>query len=152
MNRLSHVELDVGTAPAPEIDQEQRVAIYDLLDNNHFSLPGGPTGPYRLTLSHDRGKLSFHLTAEASGETSDFSVSLAPLRQVVKDYAQICRSYYEAVKSRPPVEIEALDNARRDIHGEGGRGLIVLMAGKAEIDDETARRLFTLVCALSPAG
>lgn len=142
---------DDGVAAAPEIEQERRVAIFDLLEDNHFALTGGPDGPYRLKLGADGGKLRFAVSTDAGVEAADFVFSLAPLRQVVKDYAQICSSYYEAVRSRGPGEIEALDEARRAIHQEGGRVLRERLEGRAEVDEATARRLFTLLCAMAAA-
>lgn len=151
--RLCSIDVADGTSVAapPEIEQERRVAIFDLLEDNHFELTGAPAGPYRLTLGAERNKLRFALTDAEGVPASDFTVSLAPLRQVVKDYGQICSSYYEAVRTQSPAEIEALDEARRAIHGEGGRLLRERLEGRAELDEGTARRLFTLLCALASA-
>lgn len=147
---LAHIELDLGDArpPSPELMQEQRVAIFDLLEENSFALPAGaPEGPYVLTLGRAGSRLSFHLTA-GGAEAAGFELSLGPLRQIVKDYSQICASYYEAVKTAGAAEIEALDEARRGIHHEGARALADRLDGRAMVDTETARRLFTLVCVL----
>lgn len=148
--RLSWIALDdsTGRAPPPEIEQEQRVAIFDLLEDNSFILPEGPGGPYRLKLGHSKGKLSFDLTTDAGLPAAAFTISLGPLRQVIKDYAQICESYYDAIRSSAPAQIEALDDARRNIHIEGARLLVERMEGKATLDEPTARRLFTLIFAL----
>lgn len=140
---------DTSVAPSPEIEQERRVAIFDLLEDNHFELAGAPAGPYRLILGAEPGKLRFALSTADGVPAADFTVSLAPLRQVVKDYGQICSSYYEAVRTQSPAEIEALDEARRAIHEEGGRLLRERLEGRATLDDGTARRLFTLLCALA---
>lgn len=147
---LSDVVLELvdGAAPDPNLEQEQRVAVFDLLEQNLFELPEGPKGPYKLKLAQRDGQLVFDLTTDAGRRAAAFQFSLGPLRQVVKDYAQICGSYYEAVVSKPPAEIEALDEARRGIHREGARMLQDRLSGSAEVDDETARRLFTLVCVL----
>lgn len=152
--RLSQIDLQdsSGRAPPPETEQEQRVAIFDLLEDNNFALPDGPDGPYRLKLDHSDGRLSFRITTETGADASQFTVSLGPLRQVVKDYTQICQSYYEAVRSKAPAEIEALDDARRSIHAVGASDLMDRMAPKATMDEPTARRLFTLVCALTTSG
>jgi uncharacterized protein (UPF0262 family) len=125
------------------------VAIFDLLEDNRFSLTGGPEGPYRLTLGLSGSRLSFDLASDDGSAATSFVVSLGDLRQIVKDYSQICASYYEAVRSKPPSEIELLDEARRAIHFEGAHSLRALLDGHAELDDDTARRLFTLVCALA---
>jgi len=149
--RLSAVTLS-GTgerAPPPEVDQERQVAIFDLLEENHFAPVGAPAGPYRLDLTLQDGKLAFNVTTEGGRPAAAFAISLGELQQIVKDYGRICASYYEAVRSKPPAEIEALDEARRAIHGEGGAGLRARLADHVEVDEETAKRLFTLLHALA---
>lgn len=151
MSRLSEILLDTGSsvAPAPEVEQERRTAVFDLLEENSFVIPEAGDGPFRLTLRRDAGRLRFDLQADDCAEIRSFQISLGGLSQVVKDYSQICASYYEAVKTEAPASIEALDEARRSIHHEGARVLCEKLEGKAELDDGTARRLFTLVCALT---
>jgi uncharacterized protein (UPF0262 family) len=155
MSRLCHIEIDqTGLArPTPEIEQERRVAIFDLLEDNAFDLPTreGRTlapGPYRLHLGIRDGRLVFDVTSEEAEKVAEFHLSLGPFRQVVKDYFQICESYFEAVKRLPPSQIEAIDMARRGIHNEGARVLQERLDGKALVDVATARRLFTLICVL----
>ena len=154
-NRICHIEIDErGLArPTAEIEQERKVAIYDLLEENSFGLPTRegreiPPGPYRLNLAIREGRLVFGLTQENEGPVGEFQLSLGPFRQVVKDYFQICESYFEAVKRLPPSQIEAIDMARRGIHNEGARVLQERLEGKADVDTATARRLFTLICVL----
>ena len=154
-NRICHIEIDEkGLARAtPEIEQERRVAIFDLLEENSFGLPQRegrevPPGPYRLGLAIREGRLVFSLAREDASTVSEFHLSLGPFRQVVKDYFQICESYFDAVKRLPPSQIEAIDMARRGIHNEGARVLQERLEGKAEVDTDTARRLFTLICVL----
>jgi uncharacterized protein (UPF0262 family) len=142
------VETAGDRAPPAELEQEQRVAIFDLLEENRFEPVGAPDGPYRLSLGLTGSKLGFSLVTAGGAPAAAFSVSVGPLRQIVKDYTQICRSYYEAVRSKPPAEIEALDEARRAIHHEGAEALSTALDGKARVDAPTARRLFTLVCAM----
>jgi len=157
--RLIHVELDDSDLPppSPEIEQERRVALFDLMEDNSFGLPGregrpAPEGPYRLTLAIREKRLVFDVSTEAGDPAAEFHLSLSPFRQAVKDYWQICESYFEAVKRLPPSQIEAIDMARRGIHNEGARLLQERLEGKAEIDIDTARRLFTLVCVLHHGG
>lgn len=154
-NRICHIEIDErGLArPTPEIEQERRVAVFDLLEDNSFTLPlreDRPTvpGPYRLGLAIREGRLVFDLATEGGDKAAEFHLSLGPFRQVVKDYFQICESYFDAVKRLPPSQIEAIDMARRGIHNEGARVLQERLEGKAEVDRDTARRLFTLICVL----
>ena len=155
MNRICHIEIDeTGLAtPTPEIEQERKVAIFDLLEDNSFALPkregkAVPDGPYRLGLAIREGRLVFDIATEAAEKVGEFHLSLGPFRQVVKDYFQICESYFEAVKRLPPSQIEAIDMARRGIHNEGARVLQERLEGKAEVDIDTARRLCTLICVL----
>jgi len=150
-------QIDIDTsgmpAPTPEIEQERSVAVFDLLEQNTFVLPeregrAAPAGPYRLTLAIREKRLVFDVDTEAGEDATEFHLSLSPFRQVVKDYWQICESYFDAVKKLPPSQIEAIDMARRGIHNEGARVLQERLEGKAEVDIDTARRLFTLICVL----
>lgn len=159
MSKLIHVEIDDSAVPpaSPELEQERKVAIFDLIEDNSFAVPGrdgqpAPEGPFRLDLGIREGRLVFDLTSEAAEKVAEFHLSLGPFRQVVKDYFQICQSYFEAVKRLPPAQIEAIDMARRGIHNEGARTLQERLEGKAELDIDTSRRLFTLICALIPQG
>lgn len=154
-NRISAIDIDEKSLarPTPEIEQERRVAIFDLLEDNSFALPRrddriAPPGPYRLALAIREGRLVFDIATEAGEKVGEFHLSLGPFRQVVKDYFQICESYFEAVKRLPPSQIEAIDMARRGIHNEGARVLQERLDGKALVDIDTARRLFTLICVL----
>lgn len=154
-NRLIRVEIDDSALPpaTAEMEQERRVAIFDLLEDNSLSLPtrgetAPPTGPYALLLAVRDRRLVFELTTESGEPVAEFHLSMGPFRQVVKDYFQICESYFDAVKRLPPAQIEAIDMARRGIHNEGARTLVERLEGKADIDIDTSRRLFTLICAL----
>jgi uncharacterized protein (UPF0262 family) len=155
MNRICHIEIDEKglVRPTPEIEQERRVAIFDLLEDNSFALPKKPDrvqtdGPYRVKLAIREGRLVFDIGTEGGDKAAEFHLSLGPFRQVVKDYFQICENYFEAVKRLPPSQIEAIDMARRGIHNEGARVLLERLEGKADVDIDTARRLFTLICVL----
>ena len=159
MSYISHLELDDANLPppTPEIEQERKVALFDLLEQNTFVLPcreGRPTatGPYRVELSIRDKRLVFDVATEDAEKAAEFHLSLGPFRQVVKDYFQICESYFEAVKKLPPSQIETIDMARRGIHNEGSRVLQERLEGKAEVDTDTARRLFTLICVLHFGG
>ena len=157
--RLCHIEVDDAglPAPTPEVDQERRVAIFDLLEENSFAPVARdgrevPPGPYRLRLSIRDRRLVFDIASDKTGDRAEFHLALSPFRQVVKDYSQVCEAYFDAVKRMPPSRIEAIDMARRGIHNEGARVLQERLAGKAEIDSATARRLFTLICVLHFGG
>ena len=157
MSRLCKIEIDDSAIPpaTPEMEQERKVAVFDLLEDNSFEVPGRdgqpvPDGPYVLDLAIREGRLVFDLTTEAAEKVAEFHLSLGPFRQVTKDYFQICASYFDAVKRLQPAQIEAIDMARRGIHNEGARILQERLDGKATLDIDTARRLFTLICALVP--
>lgn len=154
-NRLFNVEIDDRALPppTPEIEQERKVAIFDLLEENSFGLPARdghdiPPGPYNLLLAIRERRLVFDVTTQTGTKAAEFHLSLGPFRQVVKDYFQICESYFDAVKKLPPSQIEAIDMGRRGIHNEGARVLQERLEGKAEVDTDTSRRLFTLICVL----
>lgn len=159
MSRIIHIELDDSglPPPTPEIEQERRVAMFDLMEENVFSLPSRgdrdvAQGPFRLGLAIRDRRLVFDLSDEAQSPVGAFHLSLGPFRQVVKDYFQICESYFDAVKTAAPSQIETIDMARRGIHNEGARVLLERLDGKATVDEDTARRLFTLICVLHFGG
>ena len=156
MSYLIDITLDDSALPepTPEIAQERRVAIFDLLQDNEFSLvrDGAPEGPYKLILGMQDRRLVFTITTENDEPAVQFMLSLSPLKQVIKDYFAICESYFKAVTSMPPAQIEAIDMGRRGIHDEGSEQLRERLEGKIETDKMTARRLFTLICALHFGG
>ena len=149
MSYISNIELDDKQIPPPtsEIEKERRVALYDLLEENKFEVPS-VSGPYHLILSIKEKRLVFEVSKEDRSPVIEFHLSLSPFRQVVKDYWAICESYYDAVKNLPPGQIETIDMARRGIHDEGARILLERLDGKAIINNDTSRRLFTLICVL----
>lgn len=158
-NHLYEVNLDDSglPAPTPEIEQERRVAIFDLIEENAFTLIGRdgvdvPKGPYRLDLSIVDRRLVFDLHTNSGDKAGEFHLSLTPFRQVIKDYFQICESYFDAVKRLPPSQIEAIDMGRRGIHNEGSNIVEERLEGKVKTDKATARRLFTLICVLHFKG
>lgn len=159
MSRIAHIDIDDSALPppTPEIEQERRVAVFDLLEDNSFTLPAKdgrdlPDGPYNLSLAIRDRLLVFDIRTQDGVHAAEFRLSLGPFRQVVKDYFQICESYFDAVKRLPPSQIEAIDMARRGIHNEGARVLQERLEGKANLDVDTARRLFTLICVLHFGG
>ena len=158
-DRLIAITLDEAglPPPTPEIEQERRVAIFDLVEENRFALPPRdgrplPPGPYRLHLAIRERRLVFDVATEAGEKVGEFHLSLTPFNQVVKDYFQICEAYFDAVKRLPAAQIEAIDMGRRGIHDEGSRVLLERLEGKVETDLATARRLFTLICVLHFQG
>ncbi|GLK50327.1 UPF0262 protein [Brevundimonas intermedia] len=151
-HRLASVELDTVTLPAAtaEIEHERRVAIFDLVEKNSFEPVGAESGPYRLKLSLQDNRLVFDIDGE--GFTRTYAISLTPLKNVIRDYLLICDSYYEALRGSSPSQIESVDMGRRGLHNEGADQLKTRLDGKIVVDHETARRLFTLLCALYRRG
>ncbi|MEC7797527.1 MAG: UPF0262 family protein [Pseudomonadota bacterium] len=151
-HKLASVELDAATLPAAtaEIEHERRVAIFDLVERNSFEPVGAEGGSYRLKLSLQDNRRVFDVTGEAFART--YAISLTPLKGVIKDYLLICDSYYEALRGSSPSQIESVDMGRRGLHNEGAEQLMNRLEGKIAVDQETARRLFTLLCALYRRG
>jgi uncharacterized protein (UPF0262 family) len=150
--RLASVALDETTLPSAtaEIEHERRVAIFDLVEKNHFAPDDADAGPYALKLSLQDNRLVFDISSVDFIRT--YALSLTPLKSVLKDYLMICDSYYEALRGSSASQIEAVDMGRRGLHNEGAELLKARLDGKVTIDHETARRLFTLVCALYRRG
>jgi uncharacterized protein (UPF0262 family) len=137
---------------SPEVEHERAVAMFDLLEDNDFHLVGSDEGPYKLHLGIFEQRLVFDVRSADDRKLRDIVLSLTTFRKVVKDYFLICESYYDAIKKRGHSQIEALDMGRRGLHNEGSELLRERLAGKIEIDLDTARRLFTLICALHIKG
>jgi len=152
--RLVAVTLDEASLGRgnPDIDHERKVAIFDLLEDNSFAVVGGPPGPYSLTLSIVENRLVFDIHLEDGAPGTTFILSLTPFRRIVRDYFMICESYFQAIRTAPPSRIEAIDMGRRGLHNEGSQILKDRLDGKVELDFDTARRLFTLVCVLHWKG
>ena len=150
-HRIVAVELDERTVlwRNADVEQERRVAIFDLLEGNLFrplDLPG--TGPWRLTLRVEDGRLAMDVTQDGGQPAGTILLGLAPFRRVVREYFAICDSYYKAIRNASPSAIETIDMARRGIHNSAAEMLMDRLDGKVEMDFDTARRLFTLICVL----
>jgi uncharacterized protein (UPF0262 family) len=153
-DRLIDVVLDdsIGRS-TPDVEHERAVAIFDLIEENRFRpLADEQGGPYKLKLSILDNRLVMQVTRGDDTEVITHILSLTPLRRIVKDYYLICESYYDAIRSATPSQIEAIDMGRRGLHNEGSQTLLDRLSGKIEVDFDTARRLFTLVCVLHWRG
>ena len=152
LQRLQSVELDEESLAAVSRDQEQerQIAIFDLIEENFFFPEGAAAGPYDLKM----GLLENRLVLDVRGPTYErrHILSLSPFRPLIKDYFMICDSYYQAIRNATPAQIEALDMGRRGLHNEASELLQTRLKGKIETDLDTARRLFTLLCALHWRG
>jgi uncharacterized protein (UPF0262 family) len=152
--RLSGIILDEtsGVTRSKQIEQEREVAISDLLENNFFRLKSSAGGPYHLTFGVEENRLVLDIALENGAPHGRVMLSLTPFRGVIRDYFLICDNYYKAIRTSPPQQIEALDMGRRALHDEGSTLLKKRLEGKIEIDFETARRLFTLICVMHLRG
>lgn len=153
--RLSAITLDaqsIGHGGNHHIEHEREVAIFDILDGNVFSVVGRDDGPFKLTLSLEDDKLLFTLDTETEQKAAVHAIALAPFRRIIRDYFMLCDSYYEAIRTAPPARIQAIDANRRSLHDEGSRLLQDKLAGRIDVDSDTARRLFTLLAALHWRG
>ena len=149
-NFISDIELDEKSVirRSPQVEHERKVAIFDLLEENSFSLRNGNAGPYQLKLRIEDNRLIFDLRDDNNQYLSDISLPIRAFRRIVKDYFLICDSYFEAIKTKAPSQIEAIDMSRRGLHNEGADLLQERMAEHVDMDKQTARRLFTLICVL----
>ncbi|MFL6843991.1 MAG: UPF0262 family protein [Allosphingosinicella sp.] len=147
--RIIDIELDERTIirRSEDIERERRVAIFDLLEGNRFQ-PAGQEGPFRIRLRIEDNRLAIDLRDEAGEPLDTVRLGLARFKRPVRDYFAICESYFKAVRSDSPKGLEAIDMARRAIHNEAAELLQDCLAGKVEMDFDTARRLFTLICVL----
>ncbi len=152
--RISHIELDDATIlwRNADIEQERRIAIYDLIEENTFkpvrSFEAGYEGPYRLRLSVADGRLALDVSDEGGALLETLILGLGRFRRPIREYFAICESYYQAIRKASAQEIETIDMARRGLHNEAADLLLERLEGKIETNFDTARRLFTLICVL----
>lgn len=150
--RLVAIEVDEASLPRTtrDIDHERKVAVHDLLADNHFAPCGANhPGPYKLTLGEREGRLVMQIEGEDGADVTVYHLSLSPLRKTIKDYFLLCETYYDAVRAAMPEKLETIDMARRGVHEEGTEILTDRLKGKVDLDHTTARRLFTLICSFS---
>ena len=149
-NFISAIDLEEKSAirRSAQVEHERKIAIFDLLEDNSFELLSGAGGPFHLKLRIEENRLIFNLQGKDDQPPTDLVLPISMFRRIVKDYFLICDSYFEAIKTKAPSQIEAIDMARRGIHDEGAELLRERIADKVVTDLQTARRLFTLICVL----
>ena len=156
--RIIHVELDEQTIlwRNADIEQERRIAIFDLIEDNYFkplkAYPDGYAGPFRLHLAVFEGRLAITISREAGSHQETLVLALGRFRRPIREYFAICDSYYQAIKTSTAQQIETVDMARRALHNEAAEMLMDRLDGKIAVDFDTARRLFTLICVLHIKG
>jgi uncharacterized protein (UPF0262 family) len=152
--RLVSVTLDEDSIGRgnPDQEHERAIAIYDIVEANSFTVPGNDGGPYAVRLAVVDNKLCFEIASAEGERVMTHLLSLTPFRGVIRDYEMVCDSYYKAIRSASPAQIEAIDMGRRGLHDEAAELLRQRLVGKVEVDFDTARRLFTLIFALHWKG
>jgi uncharacterized protein (UPF0262 family) len=147
--RIIDIELDDRTIlwRNADVEQERKIAIFDLLEANHFA-PAGHEGPFRIMLRVEDNRLAIDLRDEQGAPLETIRLGLARFRRPIRDYFAICDSYFKAVRSDSPHGIETVDMARRAIHNEAAELLQECLEDRIDMDFDTARRLFTLICML----
>ena len=153
-DRLSAVTLDEASLPpaSPNAEHERRIALFDLTESNSFAVIGADAGPYVLALSIEDQRLAMNVSGADGAPVLVHILPLSSMRKLIKDYFLICDSYYAAIRDASPMQIEAIDMGRRGLHNEGAEVLARALEAKFKLDNETARRLFTLICALHVRG
>ena len=148
--RLFAVSFDDTSIDRGSADQEHEraIAIYDLVEENTFGVPERDDGPYSLRIGLTDARLTFDVRIASDETVLSFGLSLTPLRSILKDYFLVCESYYAAIRTASPAQIEAIDRARTALHNEGAELVAQRLADKVDVDGATARRIFTLICAL----
>jgi len=153
-HRLVRIELDETAAPrrSAEAEHERAIAIYDILEDNSFALVDQAgallAGPFHLYLRAEGRHIRFDIRNDSDSELSQFYMALGPLRRVMRDYFHVCDTYYEAIRTKSPSQIQAIDMGRRALHNEGADILRSRLDGRVATDEMTSRRLFTLICVL----
>jgi uncharacterized protein (UPF0262 family) len=152
--RIVKIDLDERSVVRrnADIEHERAVAIFDLLEENRFVPTAGHEGPFHLQIGLEEGRLVVEIRDTESRQLDRFAVTLQPFRGIMRDYFLICESYYSAIRTASPSKIEAIDVGRRSLHNEGSELLRDQFASKVDIDLDTARRLFTLICVLHIRG
>ena len=133
----------------PELEQERKSAVFDLLNNGLFRLLKKNTGPYKLNIKLIEWKLVIQVNDCFDNTSSEIKISISGIRRIIRDYQIVCDNYVEAIKTAPLKKIEAIDVGRRTIHDEGAETIVELFSNKLEIDKDTSRRLFTLISIIS---
>jgi uncharacterized protein (UPF0262 family) len=141
--RISDITLDEHSVVrrSPQVEHERKAAIYDLIEDNAFSPYGDLIGPFKLVLRIEDNRLVFNVYDTQDKPLTKISLSLNAFRSLIREYLMVCESYYDAI-----------DVGRRSLHNEGAQLLSERLRGKAEINEHTARRLFTLLCVLHMRG
>jgi uncharacterized protein (UPF0262 family) len=151
--RIAAIDLDQRVeSHNADVERERKIALFDLLEENYFRPIGSHGGPYHVVLGAEENRLTFEIKLEDGTHHGKIGLSLTPFRKIIKDYFMVCESYFDAIKTATAQQIEALDMGRRSLHNEGSELLKERLSGKVDVDFDTARRIFTLICVLHIKG
>jgi len=152
--KISEITLDEHSVVrrSPQVEHERKAAIYDLIEDNYFSPVGEFEGPFNLILRIEENRLVFNVCNIQDEQLTTLSLTLSAFRSLIREYFMVCESYYHAIKTMSPSQIETIDMGRRSLHNEGAELLQRRLQGKVKINEPTARRLFTLLCVLHIRG
>lgn len=152
-SKIVLIKLDQADQPrlSPEAEHERSIAIYDLIEQNSFALPDYD-GPYHVNLRADLRHIHFDIRTVDDMPIAGFFLAMGPLRRIIRDYRMVCESYYDAIRTKTPSQIQAIDMGRRSLHNEGSQILLDRLTGKVTMDENTSRRLFSLICVLKSRG
>ncbi len=135
---------------SPAIEQERKAAIYDIINDNYFEPLNVSVQEFNVNVKLVEWRLLLEIKNNNNNDLlKTIAVSITALRRIIRDYQIVCDNYYEAIKTAPLRKIEAIDVGRRSIHDEGAQTFKELFENEVELDIETARRFFTLICVLS---
>ena len=152
-SKIVLIKLDQADQPrlTAEAEHERSIAIYDLIEQNSFALPD-QDGPYHVILRADLRHIHFDIRTVDDMPIAGFFLAMGPLRRIIRDYRMVCESYYDAIRTKTPTQIQAIDMGRRSLHNEGSQILLDRLSGKVAMDEKTSRRFFSLICVLKSKG
>ena len=126
-------------------DKDMKVAIYDILEENSFSLINVDEETFTISLFFQENIVTFIVNSHSSqNNLKTVSVNFKSISKILKDYIILCNSYYESIKSAPIQKVEALDMGRRSLHDDASHILVNKLKEYIVMDFNTARRFITL--------
>ena len=150
-NKISKIEINnINKKDSSDfINYEREAAIHDLISENSFEIINKKNdGPFIMNISIDEGILLIKLKNENNSDIYQFNSSISKLKKIFKDYHNACSSYYESIKNGSVEKIEDIEKIRRKIHNDGAENLLSILNKDFKIDENTSRRLFTLMYSL----
>ena len=126
-------------------DMDIKVAIYDILEENSFSLIGSDENLFTISLWLQENIVTFIVNSHQSKiNLKTVSINFKSVSKILKEYIILCDSYYDSIKSAPIQKVEALDMGRRSLHDDASHDLLSKLKGNIDMGFDTARRFVTL--------